>query len=141
MLSLRTTTTKVLHSSDEIDRRNLNGIYPSLDEMAQAALTALENATKNSSKGFFLMIEGSRIDHAGHGNDPAAQVHEVLAYDKTFASVVNFIDNSDDHNMLIATSDHETGGLSVARRKNLPPCYGTFNNTTYRAKIVSLSPL
>ena len=94
-------------------------IYPSLDEMAQVALTALEAATKDSDKGFFLMIEGSRIDHAGHGNDPAAQVHEVLAYDKAFSSVIDFIDKSKDQGMLVATSDHETGGLSVARRESL----------------------
>jgi len=101
----------------EIDRRGMADIYPSLDEMAQIALTALEAATKDSDKGFFLMIEGSRIDHAGHINDPAAQVHEVLAYDKAFATVTKFLEASDDNGVLVATSDHETGGLSIARRK------------------------
>ena len=101
----------------EIDRRGLSEIYPSLDEMAQVALKALEAATQNQDKGFFLMIEGSRIDHAGHANDPAAQVHEVLAYDKAFSTVVDFLDKSADDGMLIATSDHETGGLAVARRE------------------------
>ncbi|PQE33479.1 alkaline phosphatase protein [Rutstroemia sp. NJR-2017a WRK4] len=100
----------------ELDRRNMNDIYPSLDEMARTALAALEAATKDSDKGFFLMIEGSRIDHAGHGNDPAAQVHEVLAYDRAFQSVVDFLDNSDIEGALVATSDHETGGLAVARQ-------------------------
>ena len=51
----------------EVDRRNKNDVYPSLDEMAQTAMNALSEATKNSDQGFFLMIEGSRIDHAGHG--------------------------------------------------------------------------
>lgn len=101
----------------EIDRRSQEDIYPSLDEMARTALTALELATKDSDKGFFLMIEGSRIDHAGHGNDPAAQVHEVLAYDKAFSSVLDFIKRSDVETVVVCTSDHETGGLSVARRK------------------------
>ncbi|KAH8801668.1 alkaline phosphatase [Xylogone sp. PMI_703] len=100
----------------EIDRQNMNDIYPSLDEMARTALTALEAATKDSDKGFFLMIEGSRIDHAGHGNDPAAQVREVLAYDKAFASVLEFLDNSETEGVVVGTSDHETGGLSVARQ-------------------------
>jgi len=100
----------------EIDRRNLNDIYPSLDEMAEVALKALSEASKDNEKGFFLMIEGSRIDHGGHFNDPAAQVHEVLAYDKTFSRVIDFLDQSPEQGRLIATSDHETGGLSVARR-------------------------
>ncbi|KAF4612807.1 hypothetical protein G7Y89_g15566 [Cudoniella acicularis] len=100
----------------EIDRRNMNDIYPSLDEMARTALTALEAATKDSDKGFFLMIEGSRVDHAGHSNDPAAQVHEVLSYDRTFASVVEFLNKSETEGVLVSTSDHETGGLAVARQ-------------------------
>ncbi|TVY20942.1 Repressible alkaline phosphatase [Lachnellula arida] len=105
----------------ELDRRNMNDVYPSLDEMARTALKALEAATQDSDKGFFLMIEGSRIDHAGHGNDPAAQVREVLAYDKAFGSVLEFLDKSSTDGVLVATSDHETGGLAVARQ--LHPTY------------------
>lgn len=101
----------------ELDRRNLDDVYPSLSQMAKTALRALEKATKDSDKGFFLMIEGSRIDHAGHGNDPAAQVHEVLEYDSTVQSVLDFFDESEDEGVMVATSDHETGGLSVAYRK------------------------
>jgi alkaline phosphatase len=100
----------------EIDRRNEDDIYPSLHEMAQTALKALSQATRESDKGFFLMIEGSRIDHAGHHNDPAAQVHEVLAYDKTFASVIEFLEKDDTPGVMVSTSDHETGGLATARR-------------------------
>lgn len=100
----------------EIDRRNENDIYPSLKEMAETAMKALSEATKDSDKGFFLMIEGSRIDHAGHHNDAAAQVHEVLAYDEAFASVLDFIKNEDTQTVMVSTSDHETGGLATARR-------------------------
>ena len=103
----------------EVDRRQQNDVYPSLDEMARTALNALQIATQDSDKGFFLMIEGSRIDHAGHGNDPVAQVHEVLAYDKAFNSVLDFLDRDNVNGVLVGTSDHETGGLATARRK---PC-------------------
>jgi alkaline phosphatase len=101
----------------EIDRRNMEDQYPSLNEMTRTALKALEAATQDSDKGFFLMIEGSRIDHAGHGNDPAAQVHEVLAYNQAMASVVEFLERSDIDGVFVATSDHETGGLAIARRR------------------------
>ncbi|EOD48426.1 putative alkaline phosphatase protein [Neofusicoccum parvum UCRNP2] len=100
----------------EIDRRNEDDIYPSLDEMARTAMKALSEATKDSEKGFFLMIEGSRIDHAGHANDPAAQVHEVLAYDKAFASVLEFLEKDTTEGVMVSTSDHETGGLATARQ-------------------------
>ncbi|EHK21412.1 uncharacterized protein TRIVIDRAFT_70583 [Trichoderma virens Gv29-8] len=98
----------------EIDRQKQNDVYPSLSEMATTALRALEKATKHSDKGFFLMIEASRIDHAGHFNDPAAQVREVLEYDKTFKAVLDFIADSKTETVLVATSDHETGGLATA---------------------------
>jgi alkaline phosphatase len=101
----------------ELDRRNMNDVYPSLSEMAAAALKALDKATEGSDKGFFLMIEGSRIDHAGHINDPAAQVREVLEYDKAFKTVIDFLEQSRTDGVLVATSDHETGGLATALRE------------------------
>ncbi|KAG7661970.1 PHO8 [[Candida] subhashii] len=90
--------------------------YPSLAEQVKVALTALSKATEDSEQGFFLLIEGSRIDHAGHHNDPAAQVREVLAYDAAFAEVIKFIDESEVDTIAISTSDHETGGLVTARQ-------------------------
>lgn len=102
----------------EIDREHMTDQYPSLAEMAQTALTALADATRDSDQGFFLMVEGSRIDHAGHANDPAAQVHEVLAYDEAFQTVLNFLDESTTPGILIGTSDHETGGLATARQNH-----------------------
>ncbi|KAI9705245.1 MAG: hypothetical protein M1820_005243 [Bogoriella megaspora] len=107
----------------EIDRRYQDETYPSLSDMAAAALKSLSTATRDSDKGFFLLIEGSRIDHAGHGNDPAAQVHEVLAYDSAFSTVLDFIETEKQNvgkggveSLLVATSDHETGGLAAARQ-------------------------
>ena len=37
--------------------------------------------------GFLLVVEGGRIDHAGHGNDPAGHRHDILAYDAMVARV------------------------------------------------------
>ncbi|KAA8903420.1 hypothetical protein TRICI_005710 [Trichomonascus ciferrii] len=91
-------------------------VYPSLAESARTALRALERATEESDEGFFLMIEGSRIDHAGHSNDPAAQVREVLAYDEAFRAAVEFAKQSDTETVVVSTSDHETGGVTVARQ-------------------------
>lgn len=96
-------------------------VYPSLEEQTRTALKALSKATEDSDKGFFLLVEGSRIDHAGHENDPAAQVREVLAYDKAFEAVLEFANNSSDDTVIISTSDHETGGLATARQ--ISPSY------------------
>jgi alkaline phosphatase len=126
----------------EIDRRNMDDVYPSLEEMAKTALKALSDATKDSEKGFFIMIEGSRIDHAGHSNDPAAQVHEVIAYDKAFAAVLEFLDKEPTEGILIATSDHETGGLATARQlhKTYPDYLwypGVLANASHSAEYLS----
>lgn len=91
-------------------------VHPSLAEQVKVALTSLSSATRKSKKGFFLLIEGSRIDHAGHQNDPAAQVREVLAYDEAMKEVMKFVDNTDTDTVVISTSDHETGGLVTARQ-------------------------
>ncbi|KIX08209.1 uncharacterized protein Z518_02865 [Rhinocladiella mackenziei CBS 650.93] len=100
----------------EIDRVHVSDIYPSQAEMTKLALRALSAATKDSDKGFFLMVEGSRIDHAGHGNDPAAHVHEVMAHDAAFQAVLDFLDEDETEGVLVSTSDHETGGLATARQ-------------------------
>ncbi|KAI9924787.1 hypothetical protein ASPWEDRAFT_112083 [Aspergillus wentii DTO 134E9] len=105
----------------EIDRRTQKDVYPSLEEMARTALKTLSEATADSEQGFFLMIEGSRIDHAGHANDPAAQVHEVMAYDRAFDAVLEFLENDSTPGVVVSTSDHETGGLAAARQ--LSPDY------------------
>ncbi|EXJ59540.1 alkaline phosphatase [Cladophialophora psammophila CBS 110553] len=100
----------------EIDRVHVADIYPSQAEMARFALKALSAATRDSDKGFFLMIEGSRIDHAGHFNDPGAQVHEVMAHDESFGAVLDFLEYDKTDGILVSTSDHETGGLAAARQ-------------------------
>jgi alkaline phosphatase len=105
----------------EIDRVHVAQVYPSQAEMTKLALKALSAATRDSDKGFFIMIEGSRIDHAGHANDAAAQVHEVLAHDKAFAAALQFLDEDETPGVLVSTSDHETGGLATA--KQLHPEY------------------
>ena len=52
----------------------------------------------------------------GHANDPAAQVHEVLAHDKAFSAVLEFLEKDTTEGVLVSTSDHETGGLAAARQ-------------------------
>src|SRR5271170_2209630 len=89
-------------------------IQPSLAEMTSTALNLLSSTTKTSEKGFFLLIEGSRIDMASHSNDPVGHVHEVLAFNSAFHIARKFIEK--EGGVLISTSDHETGGISVGRQ-------------------------
>ncbi|KAG0267663.1 hypothetical protein BGZ95_002791 [Linnemannia exigua] len=96
----------------EIDRNETK--EPALHEMAAAALASLKgNAGLN--RGFFLMIEGFRIDMGGHNNDPVAHLHEILEYHKTVAVVQKFVDENPD-TLVISTSDHETGGFTLGNQ-------------------------
>jgi alkaline phosphatase len=103
------------HMSYEIDRDSK--IQPSLREMVEKAIDILTYATKDSPHGFFLMIEGSRIDMAGHSNDAAAHVHDIIAYNDAIEYVKGYVDGRDD-TVMVSVSDHETGGLSVAYQAN-----------------------
>ncbi|KAG5359896.1 Alkaline phosphatase [Yarrowia sp. C11] len=117
----------------EIDR--IPEQFPSLKETAVSALEILHQETKDSDEGFFIMIEGSRIDHAGHQNDPAAQVREVMAFDEMFAAVVDFADSLDTETIIVSTSDHETGGLATARQvEKAYPEYNWFPEALANAK-------
>ncbi|MEM1125354.1 MAG: alkaline phosphatase [Bacteroidota bacterium] len=84
---------------------------PSLAEMTTKALTLLAD----DPDGFFLMIEGSRIDHAGHANDSAGHLRDILAYDEAVAAVLAFAE-ADGETLVVATSDHEAGGLTLGRQ-------------------------
>jgi alkaline phosphatase len=99
------------HMSYSVDRKASE--EPSLAEMTALALNVL--SAKAGAAGFFLMVEGSRIDMAAHDNDASTQVGEVLAYDEAIGTVLEFIKREPD-TLLVSTSDHETGGLSLGLR-------------------------
>ncbi|KAF9898926.1 hypothetical protein BX616_003441 [Lobosporangium transversale] len=97
------------HMNYEIDRNPEK--EPSLSEMAAAALKSLKG-NAGTNQGFFLLIEGSRIDMAAHNNDPVGHVHDILEYHRTVAVVRDFVNKNPD-TLLISTSDHETGGFTL----------------------------
>ena len=95
------------HMAYEIDRDALD--EPSLAEMTRKAIDLLDD----DPDGYFLMVEGSRIDHAGHDNDAAGHLHDVLAYD---AAIRAALGAAGEETLILSTSDHETGGLTLGAR-------------------------
>ncbi len=83
---------------------------PSLAEMTETAIRLLSK----DEDGFFLMVEASRIDHAGHDNDAAAHLADLLAYDEAAKVALDFA-RQNGQTLVVATSDHETGGLTLGR--------------------------
>ena len=85
---------------------------PGLLDLTRIALRLLSE----DKRPFFLMLEAGRIDHAGHANDPATHLREILEYDRVAAELLAFA-REDGRTLVLLTSDHETGGLSLARNQ------------------------
>jgi alkaline phosphatase len=81
---------------------------PSLEEMTKSAIERLNK----DQDGFFLMVEGSQIDWAGHDNDIVGAMSEMEDYEKAFKAAIEFA-KMDKHTLVIATADHSTGGYSI----------------------------
>jgi len=84
----------------------LDGV-PSLKDSATAALEVLAR----SDAGFFLMVEGGRIDYGGHDNDAGAMLHEILDFDAALGAGLAF-QRAHPETLLVVTADHGTGGFS-----------------------------
>jgi alkaline phosphatase len=67
----------------------------------------------DNESGFFMMVEGGKIDWSGHANDLATNIHETLAFDEAVAVAKKFCEQHSDDSLLIVTADHETGGLQL----------------------------
>jgi alkaline phosphatase len=65
-----------------------------------------------SKDGFFLMVEGSQIDHGGHANQLPFVVDEMIDFDKVIGKAMAFADRNGE-TTIIVTADHETGGLTL----------------------------
>ncbi|MFZ3577794.1 alkaline phosphatase [Virgibacillus sp. DJP39] len=83
---------------------------PSLDEMTTAALEKLSK----DNDGFFLMVEGSQIDWAGHANDSVGAMSEMEDFARAFETVIKFA-KENEHTQVVLTADHSTGGFSIGR--------------------------
>ncbi len=70
----------------------------------------------NNNKGFFMMVEGGKIDWALHSNDLATAMYETISFDNAIKEAIKFYKNHKDETLIIVTSDHDTGGLSLGNQ-------------------------
>ena len=67
----------------------------------------------DNENGFFMMVEGGKIDWACHANDAAATITDTLALDQAVKEAVEFYQEHPDETLILVTGDHETGGLTI----------------------------
>ncbi len=82
---------------------------PSLEKLTRLALRALGS----SGEPFFLMVEGGRIDHAGHNFDAAGVGWQTQAFDRAVAAVLEY-QRQHPRTLVVLTADHATGGLAIS---------------------------
>jgi len=94
------------------------------DFLPDATKLAISHLSKNQ-KGFFLLVEGSQIDWAGHANSTEYMVSEMLDFEKTVAAALDYADK-DGNTLVVVTGDHETGGFALGPGANEAGAYANY---------------
>jgi alkaline phosphatase len=114
------------------------------DEPSLAAMTgkAIELLSRDP-EGFFLMVEGSQIDWAGHANNLDNCIRQTLLFDLAVKEALDFAQKSGD-TLVIVTADHETGGLALVREgldgTKLEAQWGTKGHTPIQVPVYAYGP-
>lgn len=96
----------------EVDRRRINaegGDSLSLADFTKSAI----NYLKDNEEGFFMMVEGGKLDWACHANDAVTTMYETIALSDAVQVAVDFAKEHPDETLIVVTGDHETGGLTI----------------------------
>lgn len=114
-----------------------------LSLLADATHEAIRKLNKENNKGFFLMVEGAKIDYAGHANSLPGSIMETLSFDLAVAEALRFADQNGE-TLVIVTGDHETGGLSLVdgnmQSNSITAQYMTDDHTPIMLPVFSYGP-
>ncbi len=86
--------------------------YPNNLTLAEMTEVAIANLY-NTENGFFIMVEGGKIDWACHANDALATIGDTLDFDAAVGKALAFYEQHPTQTLIIVTGDHETGGMTV----------------------------
>ena len=114
------------HLPYEIERRHKYQHIPSLARITKAGIEVL----RKDPDGFFMVVEGGRIDHAAHSNDPVSVIYDTLALDEAVRAAHRFYLEHRKETLIVVAADHETGGLGLGMdtlgfRLNLSALFNT----------------
>ena len=107
----------ILFQSEEASSKDRSAIPYAIDRtekdltLGEITRSAIDFLSKDLSKGFFLMVEGGKIDWACHSNDAATAFREVQDLDKAIRQAYEFYKQHPDETLIVVTADHETGGI------------------------------
>ncbi len=114
-----------------------------IDLLARVTHNSIEKLNQSSSKGFFLMVEGAKIDYAGHSRCLPGSIMETLSFDMAVAEALKFADKNGE-TLVIVTADHETGGLTLIDGDNktgrVTAYYVTNDHTPIMIPVLAYGP-
>ena len=96
---------RIIGLFDGIVTKSNDSRAPSLKELTVFALDYLDN-----DEGFFLMVEGAKIDKKAHSNQAKLMLLELLAFDEAIEAAMEWASGRDD-TIMVVTADHETGAM------------------------------
>ena len=102
---------QVDHKWNKLDKEQ-SEIKTSYRFIEHALKPSIDFLKRGNDKGFFLMIEGAKIDGGGHSNSTGFSITEYLSFDRLVGQALEFAEQ-DKETLVIVTSDHETGGMIV----------------------------
>ena len=111
----------VLLQTEKASNAQRNSLPYAIDRKAddltlqQITRAAIHFLNKQQKDGFFLMVEGGKIDWACHSNDAATVFNEVIDMDKAIQVAYEFYEQHPDETLIVVTADHETGGIVLGR--------------------------
>lgn len=115
------------HLPYEIDRISSNSKVPSLAEITKKGIEVLNEG----DNGFFMMVEGGRIDHAAHANDAKSVIYDTLALDDAVKEAYKFYKSHPEETLILVVGDHETGGLGLGIGKDYFLNLAALQNVNY----------
>ncbi|MFT5751169.1 MAG: alkaline phosphatase [Flavobacteriales bacterium] len=110
--------------------------------LPDATRLGIERLSKNK-KGFFLMVEGSQVDWAGHSNEAEYLTKEIIDFDNALGVVLDYAEK-DGNTLVIVTADHETGGFTLAsdggNYNTIKPTFSTGGHSGTMVPVFSYGP-
>ena len=105
-IGLYTDRSHLAYDLDRINGRAPN--EPSLAEMTAKSIDMLQ--AQSGDKGFFLMVEGGRIDHALHGTNAKRALQDTIAFDNAIKTAIDKLKKTDPelkNTLIVVTADHD----------------------------------
>ena len=96
----------------DIEKPENHSLEPTSSEMLDFAIKRSLNFQDQGCNGFFIMVEGSQVDWAGHANNINYLKQEMKDFDEAVQQALDFAKTNKD-TLVLVTADHETGGLLI----------------------------